>query len=92
MGEVKKLLKKISDIPNALRVLEIMDECSVDIVKVSRNGFDNLDYWEIKPKHYISKEKAEELRRIVLYKEHCRSRSKLWKIIFPNYREGYRFL
>lgn len=89
---MKKILKKISDIPNALRVLEIMDECSVDIVKVSDTELSDLDYWEIKPKHYISKEKAEELRRIILYKEHYRSRSKLWKFIFPNYIDGYRFL
>ena len=90
---MKKFFKKLADIQNALRVLEIMDECGgVDIERVDRKGFDNSDYWRIKPKGYVSQEQAEDLRKITLYKYHYKKRSKLWKIIFPNVRDGYRFL
>lgn len=90
---MKKFFKKLADIQNALRVLEIMDECGgVDIEKVDRNGFENSDYWRIKPKGYVSQEQAEDLRKITLHKYHYKKRSKLWKIIFPNVRDGYRFL
>ena len=88
---MKKFFKKLADIQNALRVLEIMDKCGgVDIEKVE--GFENSDYWRIKPKGYVSQEQAEDLRTITLYKHHYKKRSKLWKIIFPNVRDGYRFL
>ena len=89
---MKKFFRKISDIPNALRVLEIMDECGgVDIEKVNRKGFENVDYWKIKPKGYVSKKDAEDLRKITLYRYHHKKRSKLWKLIFPNTNDGYRF-
>lgn len=85
---MKKLFKKISDIKNAMRILEIMDKCGCDIEKV--DGCD--DCWKIKPKWYVTKKEAEDLRKIVLYKEHYCKRNKIWKIIFPNIREGFRFL
>ena len=90
---MKKFLKRIADIPNALRVLEIMDKCGgVDIEKVDRKGFENSGYWRIKPKGYVSQKDAEDLRKITLHKHHYKKRSKLWNIIFPNVRDGYRFL
>lgn len=90
---MRRFLKKISDIPNAMRVLEIMDKCGgVDIEKVTRKGFEELDCWMIKPKWYVSKADAEDLRTITLHKEHYYKRSKIWKLVFPNIREGYRFL
>ena len=90
---MKNFFKKLADIPNALRVLEIMDECGgVDIEKVDRKGFENSGYWRIKPKGYVSQKEAEDLRKITLYNRHYKKRSWLWKIIFPNVREGYRFL
>lgn len=90
---MKKFFKRIADIPNALRVLEIMDECGgVDIEKVDRKGFEDSDYWRIKPKGYVSKKDAEDLRTITLHCRHYKKRSWIWKIIFPNVREGYRFL
>lgn len=90
---MKKFLKRISDIPNALRVLEIMDECGgVDIEKVDRKGFENSDYWQIKPKGYVSQKDAEDLRKITLYCYQYKKRSWIWKIVFPNVRDGYRFL
>ena len=89
---MKKLLAKISDVKNAMRVLEIMDKCGCDIEKVTRDGLDNGDYWRIKPKWYVSEKDAKDLQKIVLCKQHYCKRSKLWKIIFPNIREGFRYL
>ena len=84
---MKKFLAKISDIKNAMRVLEIMDECGCDIEYVEES-----DGWEIKPKWYVSKKDAEDLQEIILHKQHYCKRSKLWNIIFPNIREGCRYL
>lgn len=92
-AKYEKFLKRIADIPNALRVLEIMDECGgVDIEKVTRDGLDKYDYWVIKPKRYISKKDAEDLRKITLFQEHYYKRNSIWKIVFPDVRDGYRFL
>lgn len=88
---MKKLLKKISDIKNAMRVLEIMDKCGCDIEKVTRDGLDKCDYWRIKPKWYVSEQDAKDLQNITLHKEHYCKRSRIWKLIFPNTIEGYRF-
>ena len=85
---MKKFLAKISDIKNAMRVLEIMDECGCDIEKVEDlNG----DYWRIKPKWYVSEKDAKDLQTIILHNQHYCHRSKIWKFIFPNIRDGYRF-
>jgi hypothetical protein len=89
---MKKWLKKISDIKNAMRVLEVMDNCECDIEKVTRDGLDKCDYWEIKPKWYVSEKDAKDLQTIILYKEHYCKRGKIWRFIFRNIREGYRFL
>lgn len=88
---MKKFLARISDIKNAMRVLEIMDKCGCDIEKVTGNGLDECDYWRIKPKWYVSKKDAEDLRKIVLYNQHYCKRSKLWNVIFHNIRDGYRY-
>lgn len=66
---IKKFFARIADIPNALRVLEIMDKCGCDIEKVTGNGLDECDYWRIKPKWYVSQKEAEDLRKIILYKD-----------------------
>lgn len=87
MKKVYKLLSKILDIPNALRVLEIMDKVGCDIEKVKDlNG----DYWKIKPKWYVSEKEAKDLQKIVLFHEHCKKRNRLWYKIF-RIRDGYRF-
>lgn len=84
---MKKILAKISDIKNAMRVLEIMDRCGCDIEEV-----DGMNYYRIKPKYYVSKKDAEDLRDIILYKDHYCKRSRIWNIIFPDVRDGCRFL
>lgn len=89
---MKKFLAKISDIKNAMRVLEIMDECGCDIKKVTRDDLDKCDYWKIVPKWYVCEKDAKDLQEICLHKQHYCKRSKLWNIIFPDIREGYRYL
>lgn len=88
---MKRFLAWSSDIKNAMRVLEIMDKCGCDIEKVTRDGFDKGDYWKIVPKWYVPEEDAKDLQTICLHKEHYCKRSHLWKRIFPNIREGYRY-
>jgi hypothetical protein len=89
---MKKFFKKLSDIRNAMRVLEIMDKCGCDIEKETRDGLGEHDYWKIIPKWYVSEKEAKDLQNIILDKQHCCKRSKVWKLIFPNIREGHRFL
>lgn len=69
---MRKLLKKISDLKNAYRVLEVMDKAGCDIEQVSNmNG-----YYKLKPKWYVSERDAKDLQKIVLHKKnyygnHC---------------------
>ena len=91
---MKKLLKRISDIPNALRLLDIMDAAGgVDIERVYHNGLHHhVDCWEISTKRYLSEEDAKDLQAITLFKYHYKNRSKIWKLFLPDVREGFRFL
>ena len=57
---MKKFLAQISDIKNAMRVLEIMDRCGCDIEEV-----DGMNYYRIKPKYYVSRKDAEDLKNII---------------------------
>lgn len=87
---MRKFLRRLSDLPNAYRVLDIMDKAGCDIEEViTRNC---SIYYRIKPKWWVSKKDAEDLRKIVLYKEHYKERNKIWYKIFSNYRKGKRFL
>lgn len=62
---MRKLLKKISDLKNAYRVLEIMDKAGCDIEQVSNmNG-----YYKLEPKWYVSERDAKDLQKIVLHKK-----------------------
>ena len=83
---IKSLLARISDLPNAYRVLDIMDNTGCDIVEI-RKG-----YYKIIPKWYVTEQEAKDLRTIILFKEHYKNRSKIWHIIFPRIRKGYRYL
>lgn len=80
-------LKRISDIPNAFRVLDIMDNTGCDIEETDYNG-----KYRIKPKWYVTEQEAKDLRTIVLYKQHYKKRNNIWYLIFHNIRKGYRFL
>jgi hypothetical protein len=62
-----------------------MDKCGVDI----ENPL--TDYWAIKPKWYVSKEEAEDLRRIVLYGYYYKNPPKfIHKLFFRNTDIGFR--
>ena len=87
---VKAWLARLCDIPNAIRVLEIMDSTGVDIEKVERPGFENSNYWRVVTKWYIPEEDAEDLRTIVTYSRQYKQRSKIWRWFFPEIRDGYR--
>ena len=64
---MRKFLRRLSDLPNAYRVLDIMDKAGCDIEEViTRNC---SIYYRIKPKWWVSKKDAEDLRKIVLYKD-----------------------
>ena len=88
MKKIKKILIRIYDLPNAFRVLDIMDNCGCDIEKVQNlNG----DYWKIKPKWYVTEKEATDLQKIVLFKEDFYKRKRFWKkLIFRNVRDNYR--
>lgn len=86
MKNVKQILKRISDIPNALRVLDIMDNAGCDIEETDYKG-----RYRIKPKWSVTKQEAKDLRTIILYKRHYKKRSNIWYLIFHNIRKGYRF-
>ena len=83
---MRKFLRRLSDLPNAYRVLDIMDKAGCDIEEKRDNGY------KIIPKWYVTKQEAEDLRKIVLYKEHYKERNNIWYLIFKKYRKGKRFL
>lgn len=83
---IKKLIARIFDLPNAFRVLDIMDQAGCDIKQVDDTG-----WWAIYPKWYVSKQDAEDLRRIILSKQQYKARNRLWyRVVFRQYRSGYR--
>ena len=90
MMKIKRLLARISDLPNAYRVLDIMDNAGCDIEPITDRYC--RTYYRIKPKWYVSKQEAEDLQTIILHKQHYKKRNKIWYMIFHHVREGYRFL
>lgn len=89
---MRKLIKHLSNLKDAFRVLEIIDHMGgVDIEKVTQDGLDKGDYWRIKPKRYVSERDARDLQIIGLYKEHYSKESKLFRWLFyRQFREGSR--
>lgn len=79
--KIRNFIKDLSNIKDAFRVLQIMDNCSCDIEKITDDGWDD-DNWIIKPKCYVSEKDAKDLRTIILYKEHYSKESKLFKWLF----------
>ena len=85
-----KLIRHLSNLNDAFRVLEIMDKAGVDIEQVSR--LDGLEErWMIKPKWYVTEQQAKDLRTICLYKKHYKKSSKLFHNLFYRHiNYGYR--
>lgn len=81
---VKNFIKDLSNLKDAFRVLEIMDKCTCDIEKITRDGLEKYDYWIIKPKKYVSENDAKDLQTIILFKRHySRERSVFKGYEFP---------
>ena len=88
---MRKLIKHLSNLKDAFRVLEIMDKCGCDIEKMTCDGLDEYDYWIIKPKWYVSRKDAEDLQTIILHKRHYSKESKLFrKLFYRRFRTGTR--
>ena len=87
MRRIKRFIARVYDLPNAYRVLDIMDEAGCDIAE--KDG----GRWAITTKWYVSLEEAEDLERICLFKLQYKNRSPLWgKMFFRNFRYGCRVL
>ena len=81
---MRNFIKDLSNLKDAFRVLEIMDKCSCNIEKVTRDGLDKCDYWTINPKCYVSEKDAKDLQTIILFKRHySRERSVFKGYEFP---------
>lgn len=90
MKRFKEIVARIYDLPNAYRVLDIMDEAGgCDIYETDIQG-----KYSIKPKWYVTEKEAKDLRDICLYNKQYKNRSKIWKWIirktFPTFRDGCR--
>ena len=94
---LKRFIARLYDLPNAYRVLDIMDKCSVDIAPaVNVIGQISNDYFDVQIKHWLNEKEAKDLRCIVTYKEQYKERkgisSKIFWRIFPTYRKDCRIL
>ena len=88
MAKFRKIIKDISNLRDAFRVLEIMDYIGgIDIEKVDWSE----KYWRIKSKGYLLEKDAIDLQKITTFKQHYKKQSKLFhKLFYRNYRYGYR--
>ena len=95
---IRRKLARIYDLPNAYRVLDIMDSAGgVDVIEAVNVAGQHIDgYFDIRLKHWLSKDDAEMLRQITLHKYQYKERSgigsKIFWRIFRNYRKGCRIL
>ena len=83
---IKRLLARISDLPNAYRVLDIMDNAGCDIEPIT--NMNHRTYYRIKPKWYVSKQDAEDLQSIILFKRQYKKRSNIWYMIFHRNKDS----
>lgn len=80
-----KLIDKLFNLKSAFRVLEIMDKCGADIENMSPSCEEEYpECWAIRPKWYVNREDAEDLRRIVLYGYYYKNPPKLMHRLFYN--------
>ena len=94
----KKNIVRLCDLPNAFRVLDIMDKAGgVDIqpaMNIAGQSFEG--YYDIKIKNWLSEEDAKDLQRITLFKIPCKERKGLsrwlFRIVFRTFRDDARVL
>ena len=92
MKTIRRWIARLYDLPNAYRVLDIMDNAGSDIECIA-----DMEMWQIKPKWYVTEEEAKDLRKICLHKAQYRKRSDIanfvmYHMVFRNVREGARIL
>lgn len=91
--KIIRLLSRLYDLPNAFRVLDIMDSAGCGIEHVERDGLADADYWKITVPYYVTGHQAKDLQTIVQFKRQYKPRNKLWKkLVFRRYREQSRVL
>ena len=74
MKNLKRLLALIYDLPNAYRVLEIMDKAGVDIEPHKPFGHDDV-VWVVRTKWWLNEKDAKDLQSIVLHNHQYKRRS-----------------
>lgn len=90
MKLLKKMIARLYDLPNAYRVLDIMDHTGCDISNV-----EDVDMWQITTKWYVTGQEAKDLQTICLFNRQYKERSYLlMKVIgrIFNVSEGSRVL
>ena len=87
-----KFINKLFNLQSAFKVLEIMDECGVDIENMYPSTEEKHPRcWAIKPKWYVNKEDAEILRKIVLHGKYYKNPPKfIFRLFYGNNTFGYR--
>ena len=87
MERIKTIFARIMDLPNAYRVLQIMDTGGCFFKEA-----ENISgLYQIIVPYYVSKQDAEDLSAIVQGKNNYQRRSLLWwKLIFRDIRSGCR--
>ena len=90
--KIKKFIARLYDLPNAFRVLDIMDVAGCDIEKTKWP-----DCYKIIPKWYVTEEEANDLKKIVLYHNQYKKRNRLAEVLaetvlFRYFRKGSRIL
>ena len=89
--KLKKFIARLYDLPNAYRVLDVMDRAGCDIECPN----EEWELWQIKPKWYVTEDDAKDLQEICLFGGQYKERSALatfivYKIFFRCFREGSR--
>ena len=94
----KRKVARLYDLPNAFRVLNIMDKAGgVDIQPATNIAGQSFEgYYDIKIKDWLSEEDAKDLQRITLfnntYKERKGLSRWLFRHVFPTFRDNTRVL
>ena len=88
----KKNIARLYDIPNAFRILDIMDKAGgVDIQPAMNSVGQSFEgYYDIKIKHWLSEEDAKDLQRITLFQTSCKERKGLSRWLFRRVFHTFR--
>lgn len=88
----RRFLARLYDLPNAFRVLDIMDEAGISF-EIMPHTDKYFRYCRISCPYYVTEKDANDLQTIVQYKQQFKPRSTLWtRLIFRSYRKNARIL